>query len=46
MSMTMEQMKTIKDFGELLCRQIDKINKKGDITPDELQRMDKAVQGS
>lgn len=43
MSMTMEQMKTIKDFGELLCRQIDKINKKGDITPDELQRMDKAV---
>ena len=43
MSMTMEQMKTVKDFGELLCRQIDKINKKGDITPDELQRMDKAV---
>ena len=43
MSMTSEQMRTIKDFGELLCKQIDKINKKGDITPDELQRMDKAV---
>lgn len=43
MSMTMEQMKTIKDFNELLCRQIDKINKKGDISPDELQRMDKAI---
>ena len=43
MSMTQEQMRTIKDFGELLCKQIDKINKKGDITPDELQRMDKAV---
>lgn len=43
MSMTQEQMRTIKDFGDLLCKQIDKINKKGDITPDELQRMDKAV---
>ena len=43
MSMTSEQMRTIKDFGDLLCKQIDKINKKGDITPDELQRMDKAV---
>ena len=43
MSMTMEQMKTIKDFGDLLCKQIDKVNKKGDISPDELQRMDKAV---
>lgn len=43
MSMTFEQMKTIKDFGDLLCKQIDKINKKGDITPDELQRMDKAI---
>lgn len=43
MSMTMEQMKTIKDFNELLCRQIDKVNKKGDISPDELQRMDKAI---
>ena len=43
MSMTMEQMKTIKDFGDLLCKQIEKINKKGDISPDELQRMDKAV---
>lgn len=43
MPMSLENMKTIKDFGELLCRQIDKINKKGDITPDELQRMDKAV---
>lgn len=43
MSMTMEQRKTIQDFNELLCRQIDKINKKGDISPDELQRMDKAI---
>lgn len=43
MSMTFEQMKTIKDFGDLLCKQIDKINKKGDITPDELTRMDKAI---
>ena len=43
MSMTSEQMRTIKEFGDLLCKQIDKINKKGDITPDELQRMDKAV---
>ena len=43
MSMTQEQMRTIKEFGEMLCKQIDKINKKGDITPDELQRMDKAV---
>ena len=43
MSMTSEQMRTVKEFGELLCKQIDKINKKGDITPDELQRMDKAV---
>lgn len=43
MSMTHENMKTIKDFSELLCKQIDKINKKGDITPDELTRMDKAV---
>lgn len=43
MSMTQEQMRTIKDFSEMLCKQIDKINKKGDITPDELQRMDKAV---
>lgn len=43
MSMTMEQMKTIKDFGDLLCKQIDKVNKKGDISPDELQRMDKAI---
>ena len=43
MSMTQEQMRTIKDFSEVLCKQIDKINKKGDITPDELQRMDKAV---
>jgi hypothetical protein len=41
--MTQEQMRTIKDFSEMLCKQIDKINKKGDITPDELQRMDKAV---
>ena len=43
MSMTHENMKIIKDFGELLCKQIEKINKKGDITPDELTRMDKAV---
>ena len=43
MSMTQEQMRTIKEFGEMLCKQIDKINKKGDITPDELNRMDKAV---
>lgn len=43
MSMTQEQMHIIKEFGEMLCKQIDKINKKGDITPDELQRMDKAV---
>lgn len=40
MSMTHENMKIIKDFGELLCKQIEKINKKGDITPDELTRMD------
>ena len=43
MSMTREQMNTITDFVDLLCKQIDKINKKGDITPDELQRMDKAI---
>lgn len=43
MSMTRENMKTISDFNDLLCKQIDKIVKKGDITPDELQRMDKAV---
>ena len=43
MSMTREQMNTITDFVDLLCKQIDKINKKGDITPDELTRMDKAI---
>lgn len=43
MSMTREQMNTITDFVDLLCKQIEKINKKGDITPDELQRMDKAI---
>ena len=43
MSMTREQMNTITDFVDLLCKQIDKINKKGDITPDELNRMDKAI---
>ena len=43
MSMTHEQMNTIADFVGLLCKQIEKINKKGDITPDELNRMDKAV---
>lgn len=41
--MTQEQMHTIKEFGEMLTKQIDKINKKGDISPDELQRMDKAI---
>ena len=41
--MTHEQMQTIKDFGEMLTKQIEKINKKGDISPDELQRMDKAI---
>ena len=41
--MTHEQMQTIKDFSEMLTKQIDKINKKGDISPDELQRMDKAI---
>lgn len=43
MSMTREQMNTITNFVDLLCKQIDKINKKGDITPDELNRMDKAI---
>ena len=43
MSMTREQMNTITDFVDLLCKQIEKINKKGDITPDELTRMDKAI---
>ena len=43
MSMTKEQMNTICDFSEMLCKQIEKVNKKGDITPDELQRMDKAI---
>ena len=43
MSMTREQMNTITDFVDLLCKQIDKINKKGDITPDELNRMDKVI---
>lgn len=43
MSMTREQMNTITDFVDLLCKQIDKINKKGDITPDELTRMEKAI---
>lgn len=41
--MTNEQMHIIKEFGEMLTKQIDKINKKGDITPDELTKMDKAV---
>ena len=41
--MTHEQMQTIKDFSEMLTKQIEKINKKGDISPDELQRMDKAI---
>jgi hypothetical protein len=41
--MTREQMNTITEFVDLLCKQIDKINKKGDITPDELTRMDKAI---
>ena len=36
-------MNTITDFVDLLCKQIEKINKKGDITPDELTRMDKAI---
>ena len=40
--MTHEQMRIIEDFASLLTRQIDKINKKNDITPDELMRMDKA----
>ena len=43
MSMTREQMNPITNFVDLLCKQIDKINKKGDITPDELMRMDKAI---
>lgn len=43
MSMTREQMNTVADFVDLLCKQIEKINKKGDITPDELNRMDKAI---
>ena len=41
--MTDHQMKVIEDFNRLLISQIEKINKKGDITPDELMRMDKAV---
>ena len=41
--MTEFQMKTLNDFSEMLCKQIDKVNKKGDISPEELQRMDKAV---
>lgn len=41
--MTHEQMTTIKEFAEMLTKQVDKINKKGDITPDELIRMDKAI---
>lgn len=41
--MTNEQMHIIKDFADMLTKQIEKINKKGDITPDELTKMDKAV---
>ena len=41
--MTDHQIKVIEDFNSLLISQIEKINKKGDITPDELMRMDKAV---
>ena len=33
----------IETFADMLTKQMDKINKKGDITPDELARMDKAV---
>lgn len=41
--MNNEHMHIIKNFSDMLVKQIDKINKKGDITPDELAKMDKAV---
>ena len=33
-----EQKKILMDHVDMLCKQIDKMNKKGDITPDELKR--------
>ena len=33
-----EQKKIMMDHVDMLCKQIDKMNKKGDITPDELKR--------
>ncbi len=33
-----EQKRILMDHVDMLCKQIDKINKKGDITPDELKR--------
>lgn len=33
-----EQKKILMDHVDMLCKQVDKMNKKGDITPDELKR--------
>ena len=33
-----EQKKIMMDHVDMLCKQLDKMNKKGDITPDELKR--------
>lgn len=41
--MTEKQMNILKDFAEMLTGQVEKINKKNDITPDELMRMDKVT---
>jgi hypothetical protein len=36
--LTNEQKKIMSDHVDMLCKQLDKMNKKGDITPDELKR--------
>lgn len=33
-----EQKKIMMDHVDMLCKQLDKMNKKGDISPDELKR--------
>lgn len=36
--LTSEQKNIMTNYIDMLCRQIDKFNKKGDISPDELKR--------
>lgn len=36
--LTIEQKRIMTEHVDMLCKQIDKFNKKGDISPDELKR--------